>query len=178
MPANAPTSNETKRKKILMTEGSSLSARQSLYALGPWHTIDVFDPSALCQGRFSRYVRRWYRCPNFAKQPEDFLRFLVERLQDESYDVLLPTHEQVYLLSKYRDSFSKHVGLALPEFSSLQRMQDKAQFMHLLDELELPHPETAYVTTRSELERPWQFPCYIKLAHSTPQPITTLILKL
>lgn len=150
-----------------MTEGTSLSARQSLYALGPYHEIDILDPAALCQGRFSRFVRRWFRCPNFAKEPKQFLQFLVEHLQKEQYDVLLPTHEQVYLLSKYRESFSKRIGLALPEFSALQRLQDKAQFMRLLDELGLPHPETSYITTRDELERASTFPCYIKLAHST-----------
>ncbi len=141
-----------------MTEGTSLSARQSLYALGPHNDIDILDPAALCQGRFSRFVRRWYRCPNFAKEPEQFLQFLVDHLEKEQYDVLLPTHEQVYLLSKYRESFSRRIGLALPEFSALQRMQDKAQFMRLLDELDLPHPETSFITTRDELEGASRFP--------------------
>ncbi len=153
--------------KILMTEGTSLSARQTLYGIGGRHTIDVLDPAALCQGRFSSFVRRWYRCPSYSRQPEEFLRFLVERLRREKYDVLLPTHEQVFLLSRFRDSFTPHVGLALPDFPAMRRMQDKADFVRLLRELDLPHPETEIVGTRGELDRDWDFPVYIKVGHST-----------
>lgn len=153
--------------KILMTEGSSLSARHTLYALGSKHTIDILDPAPLCQGRFSKFVRRWRRCPNHAKQPKEFLQFLVNHIRSVSYDVLLPTHEQVYLLSKYRDAFSRDIGLALPDFSAMQRLQDKARFTRLLHELELPCPETEFVTTHAELMRTSRFPCYVKLAFGT-----------
>ena len=47
----------------------------------PRHTIDILDPSALCQCRFSRFVRRWYRCPSFATDPCGYLAFLGERLR-------------------------------------------------------------------------------------------------
>jgi len=156
------------RPTVLLTEGASLSARQTLYALGPLCTIDVIDPDPLCQCRFSRFVRSWTRSPSFSKEPEQFLEFLVQKIVAGKYDVLLPTHEQVYLLSRFKDSFSQHVGLALPEFRKLEQMQDKAQFMQLLDQLGLPHPEVAYVRTRQELEQSsWTYPFYLKLAHST-----------
>ncbi|MEM8670458.1 MAG: hypothetical protein AAGG48_23230 [Planctomycetota bacterium] len=153
--------------KILMTEGSSLSARQTLYSLGANHTIDILDPAPLCQGRFSRFVRRWHRCPNHAKQPQEFLQFLVDLIGRESYDVLLPTHEQVYLLSKYRDAFSGQIGLALPNFPAMQKLQDKAQFTRLLQQLELPYPETDFIRTDVELMAACHFPYYVKLAFST-----------
>src|SRR5262245_38137186 len=121
-------SDSKKRLKVLLCEGSSLSARHTLYSLGKRHTIDVIDSSRLCQARFSRLVRSCRLCPSFAKDPEGFLRQLARRLTSERYDVLLPTHDQVFLLSRYRDSLSRHVGLALPEFDTLQRMQSKAGF--------------------------------------------------
>jgi predicted ATP-grasp superfamily ATP-dependent carboligase len=155
------------RLKILMTEGTSLSARQTLYTLGGRYTIDVLDPSSLCQCRFSLFVRRWHQSPNFAHEPQAFLEFLAERIKAERYDVLLPTHEQVYLLSRFRDELTPHIGLALPEFTALRRMQDKAQFTRLLAELGLPYPPTAFVRTRQELIQGRTFPCYVKLAHGT-----------
>ncbi len=155
------------RLRILFTEGASLSARQTLYPLGPHHDIDVLDPDPLCQCRFSSYVRRFIRSPSFSKQPEEFLRFLARLLRGGQYDVLLPTHEQVYLLSRFRDAFTPHVGLALPDFASLERMQNKAHFSRLLTELDLPQPETTIVRSRAEVDRPWRYPVYLKLAHST-----------
>jgi hypothetical protein len=153
--------------KILLTEGTSLSARQTLYALGAAHTIDVLDPSALCQGRFSGFVRRWYRSPSFSRQPQEFLRYVVGRLREGGYDVLLPTHEQVFLFSRFRDSLTRIVGVALPDFDALRNVFDKASFIRLLRELALPHPATEIIATAAELDRQWEFPCYVKVAHST-----------
>jgi predicted ATP-grasp superfamily ATP-dependent carboligase len=155
------------RYKILFTEGASLSARQTLYALGGRHTIDILDPDPLCQCRFSQHVRRWYRSPQFARQPEDFLRFLADRLRRERYDVVLPTHEQVYLLSRFRDIVGQATGLALPDFAAMEKMQHKGHFTRTLAELNLPFPETVFVHQRQELNRDWRYPFYLKLAHST-----------
>jgi predicted ATP-grasp superfamily ATP-dependent carboligase len=155
------------RLRILFTEGASLSARQTLYPLGPYHDIDVIDPDSLCQCRFSSLVRRFTRSPSFAQQPAEFLRFVAKLVREKGYDVLLPTHEQVYLLSRFRDAFTPHVGLALPAFSAMERMQNKAEFSKLLTELELPQPEFVIMRSHDELNRTWQYPFYLKLAHST-----------
>lgn len=156
-----------KRLRILFTEGASLSARQTLYPLGPHHEIDVLDPNPLCQCRFSSYVQKFIRSPSFTKQPVEFLRFVMDLVRGGRYDVLLPTHEQTYVLSRFRDAFTPHVGLALPDFVSQERLQNKAEFSRLLDELNLPQPNTAIVRTRPEFDREWRYPLYLKMAHST-----------
>jgi len=151
----------------LLTEGASLSARQVLYAIGLTCDIDVLDPDPLCQCRFSGYVRRWIRSPSFVSQPQEFLEFLSRHLVDSRYDVLLPTHDQVYLLSRFGKSLAARVGLALPDFAALEKLQDKVRFNRLLDELGLPQPQATIVRNRTEFDRPWQYPFYLKLAHST-----------
>ncbi len=156
-----------RRLEVLLSEGSSTSARQTLYGLGRAYRIDVLDPAGVTLCRFSRNVRRWYRCPSCAKTPLDYLRFLGHRLRANRYDVLLPTHEQAYLLARVRDQLQKYVGLALPPFDVFDRMQDKAKFVRLLDELGLPYPATTIVSTRKQLQGSWEYPCYLKLAHGT-----------
>jgi hypothetical protein len=155
------------RLKILLTEGSSTSARTTIYGLGSRHTIDIMDPSAFCQCRFSRLVRRWYRCPSYSRDPKAYLAFLAKRLRSGDYDVLIPTHEQVYLLARVREAVQSVVGLALPAFDALDQVEGKASFVRLLDELQLEHPKTVIVRTRNELERVNDFPRYVKLSYST-----------
>ena len=72
-----------RRLRVLFTEGSSLSSRQALYALGPTGAvIDVCDPSPwLCLARYSRFVRACYRCPRLGADPGGYLQFLSERLR-------------------------------------------------------------------------------------------------
>jgi predicted ATP-grasp superfamily ATP-dependent carboligase len=157
----------SERVRILFTEGASLSARQTLYPLGSQYEIDVIDPDPLCQCRFSSYVRRFMRSPSFTKQPAAFLKFVARLIRDRHYDVLLPTHEQIYLLSRFREAFHPAVGVALPEFSALKRLQNKAEFSRLLAEIGLPQPETEIICNLADLKRPRHFPFYLKLAHST-----------
>jgi predicted ATP-grasp superfamily ATP-dependent carboligase len=161
----SPASGE--RLRVLFTEGASLSARQTLYGVGPFHDIDVLDPDPLCQCRFSSYVRRFVRSPSYSKEPARFLQFLAKALAEEKYDVLLPTHEQVYLLSRVRDSLTARVGVALPEFAAVERLQNKAEFSRLLTEMDLPQPATMVVRTPDELANVPRFPFYLKLAHGT-----------
>ena len=156
-----------RKLKILLTEGSSTSARQTLFALGGKHTIDLIDPSPFCQCRFSRFVRRVHRCPPFARDPAAYLSFLIERLQAEHYDVLFPTHEQVYLVSRFREPLGRLTAFAVPEFAAIERMIDKANFVRLLDELGLPKPATEIVRTKVELLATAGFPRFVKLAMST-----------
>ena len=159
---------EGRRPAVLLTEGSSLSARQTLYALGGRYRIDVCDARPFrCLARYSRYVRACYRCPPFAADPLGYLNFLTDRVRTGHYDVLFPVHDQVYLLSRFRDLFAGRVGLPVPEFSALERVQSKAAFVRLLDELGLPHPPTVHVCSREELVRACAYPCYVKLPYST-----------
>ncbi len=49
--------------KILLSEGSSLTAREFLSVLGPaGHRIEIADPNPHCICRFSRWTKRVHRC--------------------------------------------------------------------------------------------------------------------
>jgi len=88
-------------------------------------------------------------------------------LKRDPYDVVLATHEQGFLLARVRNEIQELAGLALPEFSTINQMQGKADFVRTLDELNLPYPQTSIVRTRAQLQQTQKFPCFVKLAHST-----------
>lgn len=156
-----------RRLGVLLSEASSLSARHTLYVLGPHYRLGVLDPARLCQGRFSRYVGQWHRSPSFSRQPTAYVQFLIEQIRRHHYDVIFPTHEQVYLLSRFRHLLEPFAGLAVPEFDSLRQMQHKGHFTRLLRQLDLPHPATAIVRSSLALQAHGDYPCWVKLAHGT-----------
>lgn len=154
--------------RVLLCEGSSLSAREAISALGPrGYVLDVCDPDPRCLGRCSRFVRAFYRCPPVGTDPHGYLQFLLQHLKRETYDVLLPVQEQAFLFSRVRDQLQPLVGLAVAEFASFERLQSKAGFLRVLDHLGLPHPRTSIVRTRSEIEACNDFPYYLKSAYGT-----------
>src|SRR5215470_19881773 len=93
--------------RILFPEGSSLSAREALSALGQLgYMIDICDPNPLCVCRFSRFVHTFHRCPSWGTHPLAYLDFLRDLLKRERYDVLLPVHEQAFLFARFHEDLS------------------------------------------------------------------------
>ena len=69
------------------------------------------------------------------------------------FDVLLPTHEQGFLFARVRQRLEGRVGLALPSFESYRTAHSKAGFSRLLDRLDLPQPPTHIVTSAQRIAR-------------------------
>src|SRR5664279_4498255 len=145
--------------RVLVSEGNSTSAREAITILGlSGHLIEVCDPSPICLARFSRFVRKFHRCPGLRDDPAGFLAFVETLLARRHFDVLLPIHEQGFLLARVRERLADRVGLALPDFASYRRVHSKAGFSRLLDELGLPQPATRIVNSALELRKAIRFP--------------------
>ena len=154
--------------RVLVSEGSSTSAREAITILGlSGHHVEVCDPSAHCLARFSRFVRKFHRCPGLRRDPAGFLAFVERLLARGRFDVLLPTHEQGFLFARARPRLEGRVGLALPSFESYRAAHSKAGFSRLLDQLNQPQPPTRIVTSASELRDAIGFPAVVKTSIGT-----------
>ncbi len=159
---------ERKTVKILFPEGSSLSARQAITALGKeGYRVDICDPNPLCICRFSRYVNKFYKCPVISTDPEGYYNFIMNILGKNKYDVLFPVHEQSYLFSKKYKSIARHVNIAIADFNSFFILQSKIEFIKLLQQLNIPHAPSKFVKTKQELLQQSHFPYYAKVAYGT-----------
>jgi predicted ATP-grasp superfamily ATP-dependent carboligase len=157
--------------RILLSEGSSTNAREVISALGPMgYVIDVCDPNPICLGRFSRYVRKVHHSPVSGADPMGYLRFVLDLLREQHYDVLLPVNEQAYLFSWAKSQLSARAGLAVADFAAFARVQTKAGFHDLLDELGLPQPASILTRTWPQIDAGAAsigFPCYLKTSYGT-----------
>src|SRR3954454_3363622 len=132
----AGSSHLAKPLRVLLSEGNSPSAREALTILGlAGHIVEVCDPSPLCLARFSRFVRKFHRCPGLRDDPAGFLAFVAQLLAPKRFDVLLPTHEQGFLFARAKPCLEGLAGLALPSFDSYRLAHGKAAFSRLLDQL-------------------------------------------
>jgi len=154
--------------RVLLSEGNSTSAREAITILGlSGHLVEVCDPSRFCLARFSRFVRKFHRCPPLRDDPAAFLDFVEKLLVARRFDVLLPIHEQGYLFARVKPRLAGRVGLALPDFASYRAVHSKAGFSRLLDRLGLPQPVTRIVKSESELRAAIHLPCVVKTAVGT-----------
>jgi hypothetical protein len=127
------------------------------------HAVDVLAPTRLAPLRCTRHIRRLHVVPAFGRDPDGWLQATLAVLRAGGHDVLLPTQEQVALLSRDADRVQAlGVGLAVPSFTSLLRVQDKVAQLETLAELGLPHPPTTVVRTPQELLAVERLPVYVK----------------
>ncbi len=155
-------------KRVLVSEGSSLAAREIITALGlAGHRIGVCDPNSFCLGRFSRFVTHFYRCPAVGEDPAAYLDFVVAIAATGEWDVLFPTHEQAFLFSRERARIPPAIALAVADFRSFLQIQGKAALVNTLSRLSLPQPPSRIIRTRQELESVSRYPFYVKANYTT-----------
>jgi len=154
--------------QVLVSEGSSTSAREAITILGlSGHHVEICDPSPWCLSRFSRLVGKFHRCPGLRDDPAGYLAFIEQRLTEGKFDVLLPTHEQGFLFARAKQRIEGRAGLALPGFANYRTAHSKAGFSRLLDRLELPQPPTQIVTSAQQLREAIRFPAVVKTSVGT-----------
>jgi predicted ATP-grasp superfamily ATP-dependent carboligase len=164
----ADSANVQKPLRVLVSEGNSTSAREAVTILGlSGHLVEVCDPSPWCLARFSRFVRKFHRCPGLRDDPDGFLRFVEKLLAARHFDVLLPIHEQGFLFARVQERLEDRTGLALPSFDSYRAAHSKAGFSRLLDQLGLPQPVTRIVKSAGELRHVARFPAIVKTSVGT-----------
>lgn len=154
--------------RILIPEGSSLSAREAVAALGATDClIDILDPDPYCICRFSRFVRKVYLSPRLSGAPREFESFLLSHVTNHTYDVILPVHEHAFMLSAISDEIRKHCAVAVAPFEAFERLQSKVQFFELASALHIPHPPTQVVTSPAGFPLGKLMPYYVKTAFGT-----------
>jgi predicted ATP-grasp superfamily ATP-dependent carboligase len=156
------------KPKILLSEGSSLSSREAITALGlAGHRVELVSSNPICLGRFSRFVSRVHRAPASGADPDGYLAAVLEVVKRDNIDALLPVHEQAYLFAAARRQLPAGLGIALAGFETFERVQSKAGFAALLTQLKIPQPKTDIIASADEfaVERP--FPFFVKTAFGT-----------
>lgn len=138
------------RARVLLTEGSSLTSRETLTALRSCGLdVDVLSCASLPLARFSRWRGRLLRVPNANADPLAYLEQLVSLVDEGGYIAVLPTHEQAWLLAEGRRAglVPDRVPLALASAEAFARVQGKIAFAELLDELDVPQPAWRPIAT-------------------------------
>jgi predicted ATP-grasp superfamily ATP-dependent carboligase len=155
--------------RVLLSDGTGMTARQvATHLASNGHEVHVLSAAPVGLTRFTKHVRHLHRVPAYGHDPRAWLDRAVAVLARERIDVLLPTHEQVAVLSREASRVAATgVRTAVPSFRSLRRLQDKVAAYTTLQELRLPQPKTRIVRRKEQLRACDQLPVYIKAAIGT-----------
>lgn len=155
--------------RVLLTEGSGLTSRQvagRLRAAG--HVVGVLSSDPMCLTRFTHATSAWHRVPAFGPDPFGWLDAAVSVYREHGYDLLLPTQEQVTVLSVSDERLRRDgVATIVPSFEALTAVQDKVSATATLERLRLPQPSSTILTDRDAVTAFDGFPAFLKLPIGT-----------
>jgi hypothetical protein len=154
--------------RVLLSEGSSLSARETITALGlGGQSVEIITSDTNCLGRFSKFVTAVHRAPAAGSDPSGYLAAVLDVIKKRQIDVLMPVHEQAYLFAARRELIPANVGLALASFQAFEQVQSKERLSALLSSLRVPQPETE-IRKRADLDMlDHTYPFFVKTAFGT-----------
>jgi hypothetical protein len=107
-----------------------------------------------------------HRCPGAAADPVGYLKTLEEVVVKRSVDVVLPTHEQAWLLAVADSMLPPDLPVAVADADAFEQVQSKVAFASLLDRLGLPQPDWRLVSSADDLAD-LAFPYWLKAAFGT-----------
>jgi hypothetical protein len=154
----------TNEMKILLSDGSGLTARQVARRLSKsGHEVEALSPEWLCLCRFTGHVRRVRRVPSYGADPLGWLEAALAVYRRGGFELLFPTQEQVAVLSHAADRLADAgVLTAVPSFEALRAVQDKVSASATLSALGIPQPATAFLGSADDL-RAWEsLPVFVK----------------
>lgn len=138
--------------RVLVTTSRMPFAVDQIRKLGrQGHTTFAADTFRTAPGNHSSYVEKSFVVPPPRQQPRDFVRDIARIAREHTIDVIVPTFEEVFFLSRYRDELPAHTQLFAPGFDVLTRLHNKGTFLELVAELDLPTPSSRIVTDRDQL---------------------------
>lgn len=150
--------------KILLSDGSGLTSRQLATTLGrSGHRVEVMTSASICLCRFTRRVRKLHRVPRYGPDPLNWLEHAIGIYRSGGFDLLLPTQEQVAVLSAAQERLAAEgIRCPLPPFAALTQVQDKVAAFRTLGRLGIPQPAATVVHTAAEVSAWDRFPVFVK----------------
>jgi len=108
-----------------------------------------------CIGRFSRFVRKYYKCPPLT-DVEAFVCFLKHLAIEKKLDkwVIYPTSDRaVQILSQFKTDLSKYYLVPTPDWDITKFAYDKRLTYQLAQKTGVPTPKTFFPASIEQLSR-------------------------
>lgn len=142
------------QKKVLITFARSflaLELARQLHAAG--HQVLIADSMNYHVTRFSNAISKNFRVPSPRFDPEGYIKALINIVDQEKVDFLLPIYEEISHLSLAHKRFPSHCQLFCPPFELYEQLHNKWLFHCKLEELGIDTPKAALVKNQHDIAR-------------------------
>lgn len=115
------------------------------------HEVYATDTFRTAPGLHSKYVKERFITPTPVFDTREFVAKIDEIARDKEIDLIVPSFEEVFFLSKHRDELECGDRIFCSDLEKLHRLHNKKTFIELAQELDLPIAPTVIATSKQEL---------------------------
>ena len=90
----------------------------------------------------SRYSKDYFVYPSPYTRQMEFIEALTDKLMSYKCEVLLPVHEETFLISKYQKEISKITKIIVPEYNKILTAHNKDKWTNIALKLNIPVPKS------------------------------------
>ena len=124
------------------------------------------EDSPIALSFFSKYCNKKLVYPSPKKKPQEWLDWLLNVLKDGSFDMVMPIGDVCYeIISRNRELISKYTKVVVSDYDIWSKGRNKATTLKIAKELDLPIPETYFISELSQvkqIEDKMKYPVVIK----------------
>ena len=160
-----------RKKKVLITYARNRIAYISAKSLScAGFEVHAGDCVRFAMTFFSRYAEKKFIYPSPFRNEEAFIEDLLRYIKKNKIDILLPSHEEGFIIAKHEHRFQGIVQLLIPSYEQVELANNKMKAMEQADKLGIPYPRYHSFKSSGEfenfLEGEISFPVVIKLQKS------------
>lgn len=139
-------------KRILITGVRAPVALELIRRLAKYgYEVFAADSIWFPISRGSRYISKYFYLPEPTGAPHLFAAKLIDIIRNESIDMLIPTCEEVFYISRFRAEISKYCNVFCEDFLLLSQLHNKFKFNQLATSYGLSAPSTVLITSKNDM---------------------------
>lgn len=140
-------------QRILLTGARSPVALEFARLLNKaGHTVFASDTTKWTCCSYSKHVAKSFIFPSPRFKDDEFISSLVEIVEKEQIDFILPITEEIFYIAKHRERLSKLTTILCESLDLLHILHNKWSFIQKLDELGFCTPRTLLIEKEEDLE--------------------------
>lgn len=151
---------------VILLDGQTIQSLAMAKALKKNnYRVVLFCDTKMSYGYRTRYADEKVICPSVVAEPAAFKTFLLDYLQNNTIDVLIPMNDfSASFLSENKELLSRYTRFIIPDLDVFNSGYDKNRLMQVCEDNGFAHPKTADME-KNTVEAAAQkvgFPCLIK----------------
>ena len=144
-------------KRILLTGGRAPVALELARLFSrAGHVVLMAESVRWPLTRPSRAITRHYQVPPPNRQPDAYVNALLEIIQQEKIDFLLPTCEELFYVAHGYEQLAAHCHLFVEPLARLRPLHNKWHFVQRAQRYGLTVPPTRLLTNQADVWAIWQ----------------------